>query len=132
LQGPADSVDTSAVLNGGFEVAEPHVLLPAPCAARVLGDYRPRATQVQMEAAGGDVSLLEAGDRVRARVRAGDRLGPEVSFRVLVSETDAEVLVSDAGIDALGIRIESFAPGRWRLSDEVHTRDTEAPQLWLS
>ncbi len=34
------------------------------------------------------------------------------------------------GIDALGIRIESFVPGRWRFADETLIRNTEAPQYW--
>ena len=53
-----------------------------------------------------------------------------MSFRVLVSEHDKEVLVSDAGIDALGIRIESFVPGRWRFAEQTRVREAEAPQHW--
>jgi hypothetical protein len=34
------------------------------------------------------------------------------------------------GIDALGIRLESFVPGRWRFADETVVRDTSAPQDW--
>ena len=61
---------------------------------------------------------------------ATDREGRGVDFRVFVSDADSDVLVSDGGIDALGIRIESFVPGRWRFADETHIRNTEAPQYW--
>ncbi len=40
------------------------------------------------------------------------------------------MLVSDAGIDGLGVRIESFAPGRRRFAEETRIRDSEAPQYW--
>lgn len=131
LSGPTGAeVSTSAVLNGGFEVPEPHLLLPARCADRLLGEYRGSAAREAMEAAGGEVELLHAAELVTGRAVASDREGREVQFRVFVSDADSEVLVSDAGIDALGVRIESFAPGRWRFADDTRTRDTEAPQYW--
>jgi len=131
LRGPTGTeASTSAVLNGGFEVPEPHLLLPARCADLLLGNYRPTAAREAMEAAGGEVVLLHAAERVSGRAMATDREGRDVDFRVFVSDADSEVLVSDGGIDALGIRIESFAPGRWRFADETRIRDTEAPQYW--
>lgn len=131
LRGPSgEEVSTSAVLNGGFEVPDPHLLLPTRCAERLLGDYRRTAAREAMEAAGGEVELLHAVDLVAGRAVTSDREGRVVDFGVFVSESDSEVLVSDAGIDALGIRIETFAPGRWRFADETRIRDTEAPQYW--
>ena len=131
LQGLGDAeVITSAVLNGGFEIVNPHLLVPAECARRLLGDYQAAAHQRAMEAAGGEVTFLYADQEVLGRVHTDDREGQEVSFHVLVAEHDPEVLVSDAGIDALGIRIESFAPGRWRFAEETLIRDSEAPEYW--
>ncbi len=131
LTGPGGAeVVSSAVLNGGFEIAQPHLLMPAACARRLLGDYRAAAHQQAMEAAGGEVTFLAVDQEVAGRVHADDREGQEVSFHVLVSEHDPELLVSDAGIDALGVRIESFAPGRWRFAEETRVRDTEAPEYW--
>ena len=123
-------VISSAVLNGGFEIAQPHLLIPAPLARRLMGDYRSTARQRAMEAAGGEVTFLAVDEEVVGRVHTDDREGREVSFHVLVAEHDPELLVSDAGIDALGVRIESFAPGRWRFAEETHIRDSEAPEYW--
>ena len=123
-------VISGAVLNGGFEIANPHLLLPARCAEKILGDFQAEAHRKAMEAAGGEVTLLSLDREVLGRVHTDDREGREVSFHVLVSEHDPEVLVSDAGIDALGIRIESFAPGRWRFAEETLVRDSEAPEYW--
>lgn len=76
--------------------------------------------------------MVLAAESVQGRVVAADREGEVVSFHALVSGSDSEVLVSDSGIDALGVRIESFVPGRWRFSDETSSRDTEVPQYWES
>lgn len=76
------------------------------------------------------MTLVAAAETVAGCVRSADRDGPEVTFSVLVSDADGEVLVSDAGIDALGVRIESFAPGRWRFADETGIRESSAPQYW--
>ncbi len=131
LTAPGDrQVDTVAVLNGGFEVPDPHLLLPAACAERLVDDYRAHASRQRMEAAGATPEFWLLDIVVEGAVVAGDRTGPEVCFRVLVSDTDSEALVSDGGIDALGVRIESFLPGRWRFADESTLRDTEAPQCW--
>ena len=130
LTGVGGEVISSAVLNGGFEIAQPHLLMPAPMARRLLGDYRSAAHQRAMEAAGGEVTFLSVDQEVVGRIHTDDREGQEVSFHVLVAEHDPELLVSDAGIDALGVRIESFAPGRWRFAEETHIRDSEAPEYW--
>lgn len=121
---------SSAVLNGGFEIARPHLLMPASLARRLLGDYRSTARQRAMEAAGGEVTFLAVDQEVVGRVHTVDREGREVHFHILVAEHDPELLVSDAGIDALGVRIESFAPGRWRFAEETQVRDSEAPEYW--
>lgn len=118
------------MLNGGFEVPGPHLLLPARCAQLLLGEYRGTAAREAMEAAGGEIQLLRAAEHVAGCAVTFDREGRSVEFDVFVSEGDAEALVSDGGIDALGIRIESFVPGRWRFAEETHIRETEAPQYW--
>jgi hypothetical protein len=123
-------LDTTAVLNGGFEVPDPHLLLPRAAAARLFGDALTSAVLQEMTGAGGSVELLAMPDPVTARVLTPDREGPTARFRVLASKFDEEALVSDAGIDALSLRIESFVPGRWRFADETRTRDTEPPQEW--
>lgn len=130
LSGSEGEVVSSAVLNGGFEIPGPHVLLPAPCAERLLGDYKASGRMQTMEAAGGHVELLFAQESLTVRVHTDDHEGREVRFHAIVSEQDPEVLVSDSGIDALGVRIESFVPGQWRYAEETLIRDSEPPQHW--
>ncbi|MBI4614108.1 MAG: hypothetical protein HY720_10905 [Planctomycetes bacterium] len=121
---------TAAILNGGFEVPGPHLLLPRSCAERLLGAYRTHAVRQVLDAAGGSAEFWAVDLPVGGCVTTDDRKGPLVEFRVLVSEGDSELLVSDSGIDALGVRIESFEPGRWRFDGETRVRPTEAAEYW--
>lgn len=82
-----------------------------------------------MTAAGPSVCRL-LDERVRVAVTATGRDSVEVGFEVLVSETVPEVLVSDSGIDALGLAIVSFGRGLWRFRDESVTRESETPEEW--
>lgn len=123
-------VETVAILNGGFEMPVPHLLLPTRCAARLFADLDAISAVQEFEAAGGRVRMAVLTESVRGRVIAGKRKGKDVEFQVLVSEHDREALVSDAGIDALGVRVLSFAPARWSLGGERKARASEAPQLW--
>ena len=124
------AVETVAVLNGGFEMEAPHLLLPAACAERLDAGFRKKAQPAQLSTAGGPGQFLVLSDAVRVRAKTPDRAGPEAEFKVLVSNVEDEALVSDAGIDTLGIRIECFSPPRWRFGDEETVRDGAAPQIW--
>lgn len=126
-------VETVAVLNGGFEVELPHLLLPMACARRLIDDPTARAVLQPMEGAGGTpLEFWALTDPVTVRLVTSRGRGAAVTFLALVSAHDREALVSDVGIDALGIRIESFYPGRWRLTDEApdEARPSEPPQYW--
>lgn len=123
-------LDTVAVLNGGFESAEPCLLLPARAAARILTAGPSQAHQISAEVAGGETSFLLVDERVDGSVRTVDRQGPAVSFQVLISDRDREVLVSDSGIDALGIEVVRFGQGLWRFAGEGQSRASAAPRYW--
>jgi hypothetical protein len=122
-------VETTAVLNSGFEIDEPHLLLPAACATRLLGEFR-SSPQLEFSVAGGVGRFYAPPTNARAKVVSVERAGPIVSFRLLVSDGDSEVLVSDSGIDALNLRVETFSRGLWRFADEAALRPSEPPQHW--
>ena len=130
LKGSAGEIESSALLNGGFEVDGPHVLLPARVAAQLVGLEVNQATHQPAHVAGGEIDLVLLPRRLQGCVVTADRTGRSIEFEAYLSPGEPEILISDAGIDALGIRIESFAPGRWRFADDVVIRDTESPQYW--
>ncbi len=129
--GEGRDLDTVAVLNGGFEVEVPHLLLPAPCAERLIPGFRRDAVLRQYQAAGATpLPLYRLLKTLFVCVLVGKREGPTTQLHVLVSETERELLVSDSGIDALRIRIEGFRPGRWRLAGEKRIWKTSRAHLW--
>lgn len=131
ITGPSGkSLETVAVLNGGFETEEPCVLLPARAAARVLDSPAKRAKKITADVAGGQAEFRVPPERVEVRVRGSDRTGPPTRCEVLISSKDREALLSDSAIDALGVKIESFRRGLWRFSDEDKQRSGDPPQHW--
>lgn len=124
------SVEITAILNSSFEESNPHLLLPNACAALLFDDLASISARQEYETAGGPAEFVPVPETVNGRVITPTREGRDVRFRVLVSSREDEALVSDAGIDALGVHLESLFPGRWRFADETLVHDTEAPQRW--
>ncbi|GIW72688.1 MAG: hypothetical protein KatS3mg102_2230 [Planctomycetota bacterium] len=127
---PSRAIETSAVLNGGFATERPTVLLPRRAALALFPDYPAGSRPLPALTAGGQTTLRELGEPLWVRVLAGDREGPAASCRVLVSEAEDEVLLSDYAIDALGVRIEQHGPGIWRFADEQRTRASVPAEPW--
>ncbi|MBI4615288.1 MAG: hypothetical protein HY720_16855 [Planctomycetes bacterium] len=119
-----------AVLNGGFESDEPCVLLPVQAALRILPGPPWGAKALRAEVAGGETSFLLADESLDATVVTPDREGPRVECQILISGQDREVLISDSGIDALGVEVQAFRKGLWRFRGETASRPSEAPQHW--
>lgn len=87
-------------------------------------------TRIAGQSAAGPTGFLEIAESLRAQVVAGDRAGPVVVASAFASPGDDEILMSDAAINDLGVRIESFRQGRWRFADEATTRDSMPPEVW--
>lgn len=124
------TVEAVALLNGGFETAEPFLLLPKALALKLFPDFPAGASGVRGETVGGMAALFLLSESVEVRARGGRGQGTIRSCRLLVSDIEREVLVSDSAIDALGISIESFGAGTWRFKGEKKLRSSEQPQYW--
>ena len=121
---------TAALLNGGFEAADPHVLLPRRAFAHLYAHEPAGAATNEVQTAGGASDVLVLPDPIDAWVDAGDRSGPVASVRILVSDVETEALISDTAIDALGLEIKSHGRGIWRFIGEDRERQSVLPQLW--
>lgn len=131
IQTPAgSSLAITALLNGGFESADPHLLLPERCANALDPSWKASAPKVELGLAAGTADFFDWPGTLEVRIRVPDREGPAHVFKAYVSDGADEALVSDSGIDRLGVQIFSFAPGQWRFVDEARVRPTEAPQIW--
>lgn len=121
-------IETSALVNTGFETETPQLLLPKE-AAKELGLTKRKMGRRDYLTPGGLVKLYVLPSRARVRV-VGKTQGQEVEADLVISPFEEEVLISDKLTEALGIALENVALGTWRLKGETQVHESERPQGW--
>jgi len=127
------AIETSALVNSGFESDRPDVCVPLAL-ARAL-DLWPPPSEVESEeavTAGGEITLYLLNVRARIQLIAGEEVKSNIPCTLVVNPHVDEVLLSDYVIDELGIVAVSFRKGLWRhISDSPSTvRESEEPEYW--
>lgn len=109
-----------AVANSGYEAERPEVLLPADVARRLglYPDLPLGARVVHYGTAGGEASFVRIADAVDVTVEAEGRASAPVRAAALVSEGEAEALLNDACLQALGIVLLAPRDGLWCFTDD--------------
>ncbi|ACB40629.1 hypothetical protein [Pyrobaculum neutrophilum] len=118
-------VETSALVNTGFESSAPDVAVPVEVARR-LGLWPPKSARVvSADTGGGEVEMvyIEAGAEIEVE-------GRRASVNILVNPYIDEVLISDFLAGELGIVILDAKRGHWRFKDEEALRSSVEPQRW--
>ncbi|ABL78858.1 hypothetical protein [Thermofilum pendens] len=126
------SLETSALLNSGFESDEPDVCIPVALARR-LGLWPPQEVRGEDAfTAGGEVTLYVLSAQARIQLLAGGEVKSEAACVLVVNPYVDEVLLSDYVMDELGVVALSFRRGLWRhASDPPSTvRESEKPEYW--
>jgi hypothetical protein len=128
-----ETIETSALVNSGFEAESPQLLIPIPL-ARQLSLYPPPPTSsvIEVGTAGGPVRVFLVREALQAWVVTGDReVGPKF-VDVMISPTEEEVLISDVLAEEFGIIILAAGSGKWRFIDDPpdKVRYSERPQYW--
>jgi predicted aspartyl protease len=123
-------LETSALVNTGFETPNPQILLPIKVAERLnLWPELPRDTLVEIyDTAGGPVRVYRVRNAVNVEI---PEKGISVIADAVISHTEVEVLISDKLADELMIVIERPGEGIWRFRDENILRKSEKPEIWL-
>jgi len=123
-------LETSALVNTGFETPNPQILLPVKVAERLsLWPELPRDTLVEIyDTAGGPVRVYRVRNAVNVEI---PEKGISVIADAVISHTEVEVLISDKLADELMIVIERPGEGIWRFRDENILRKSEKPEIWL-
>ena len=119
------SIEVVALVNSGYEVAEPEILLPSNV-ARELG-LLPRLPDGSMVkeyflADGSTTRLVWIPRAVRVHVVEEDRVEGGVESNVLVSDRAREPLISDKLAGRLGIVALDIGGGLWCFRDEIGKR----------
>lgn len=126
-------LETSAVVNSGFETDQAELVLPVRVAER-LGMWPippPGAQSATYEAVTGDFTAYRIPKACKAAVLLEGQVMAEAVADVVIIPTEREVILSDAIAAALGIAILQLKPGLWRFVHEKDaSRPSEPPDVW--
>jgi len=125
-------IETTALVNTGFEVERPQLLIPLRLAKELgLWPPPPSAELIELGTAGGPVRNYMVPNALEVWVITEDREVGPVTCDALISNIETEVLINDKLAGELKIVILNPATGEWRFYDETITRHTESPTYWV-
>ena len=130
-RGSGSEVVTSALVNTGYEVAEPEILLPRRLAEYLgLSLRAPAARAYTYETPMGYYRVLVVREAVD--VHLCDVCVRVEAVNAAVAEFEREVLLSDVLSDELGIQILSAGTGLWRHVNDTAglERRSAEPEYW--
>ncbi|MEM0080131.1 MAG: hypothetical protein QW655_06810 [Nitrososphaerota archaeon] len=126
-------VETSALVNTGFETERPQLLIPKKLAVE-LGLWPPpiEAEAVILGTAGGPSRLYLIKDGLRVAILSNGYSTDVKICDALISDIEEEVLINDKLGEDLGIVIERMAAGEWRMMTDPPNkrRMSEKPEYW--
>ena len=124
-------VETSALVNSGFESDVPLTVLPSRLAEK-LG-FRAEGLEEEGYLGPGGVAIIfyPLREKLRISVLTGDKIGGPVSTEASISLGEKEVMLSDAVSSELKISILDLKRGVWRFSDEEISRESVKKEEWI-
>lgn len=126
-----DTIETSALVNSGFEATTRKLLIPHKLATELkLWPPREVATK-KFGTAGGEIGMPVIPESIEVKLVL-ERDMPWIICDAVISFLEREVLISDKLGGALGIVIEDLAEGIWRHREDGYEtkRQTYPPQYW--
>jgi len=124
-------IETSALINSGFETEAPDIVVPVEVARR-LELWPPRHAEFAMlDTGGGEIATPYYEAALELELLLSDRQPKKVVVNVVVNPHVHEVLISDYVASMLGISILDLKRGLWRLQDEPDkVRSSEEREEW--
>lgn len=125
-------VETSALVNSGFETDAPDIVIPLELAKR-LGLWPPRElSYTVLETGGGEVSVVYVEAAAELELVLPDRESRKYSVNVIINPHIHEVVLSDYVSTLLGIVLLNIKKGLWRLEDDPVgvVRGSEEAEEW--
>ena len=111
-------VETSALVNSGFETYAPDIVIPVEVAKR-LNLWPPREISLAvLDTGGGEVSTPYYESAVELELVLPDREPKKELVNVMVNPHVHEVLLSDYVASMFGIILLDLKKGLWRLNDD--------------
>jgi len=119
-------VETSALLNSGFESDEPDIIIPVSVAEK-LHLWPPRSTMsTLLETGGGEIITPYYTSAGELELILEDRESLKVKVNIIVNPHIDEVAVSDYVASMLGVILLDFKRGEWRLRDDPEDKVRES------
>ncbi len=121
---------TSAIINSGYEVDQPELLIPLRLAEK-LDLWKPISEEYVRTPLGiGKIYIVCR--RATVEVITDDRVSSPIKVCIVVSDFEREVLISDYLASELKIAVEDFREGLWRFRDEPLSkiRKSAPPEFW--
>lgn len=128
------SVETSALVNSGFETDAPDIVIPVEVAKR-LNLWPPKEVSFAIVDTGGEISTPYYESIVELELILPDKKTKKEIVNVIINPHIHEVLLSDYVSSILGIILLNIKKGLWRLSDDpIDTirKSTELEEWWNS
>lgn len=126
------SIESSALVNSGYETDTPQLLVPIPVAEKLELWPPIKALEETYDTAGGPTRVWVYPKKAFTQI-VGERIdGKDVLTDIVVSPIEDELLISDKLAGELEIVVEDFGRGLWRLRGEKELRESERPQKWKS
>lgn len=124
-------LETSALVNTGFESIDPELVIPAPI-AQILEIHPSPSIASYTVAGGGSLTAIRGDKPVRASLVLEEGVRAEVTAVASIVPGEEEVIISDRLAHDLGIAIIDPYEGLWCLRDEIglRVRRSVKPELW--
>ena len=125
-------IETSALVNSGFETDAPDIVVPVEVAKR-LNLWPPKEISFTvLDTGGGEVSTPYYESAIELELVLSDRESRKHLVNVIVNPHVHEVLLSDYVASMLGIILLDLKRGLWRLNDDPPNkiRETAEPEEW--
>ena len=124
-------IESSALVNSGFEAEDPEIVLP-PSLAEVLGVEPSNEVSSYNVAGGGTISALRGNKPLGVEIVLEDRSSHAVKALPSIMPGENEVIISDRLAHDLGIVILDPYSGDWCLRDELgrNVRKSVKPEYW--
>jgi len=114
-------VETSALVNSGFESDAPDIVIPIEVAKR-LGLWPPKeAHTIVLETGGGETTTIYSESVVELELILSDREPKKIIANVIINPYVHEVILSDYVSSLFGIMLIDIKKGFWRLLDDPPT-----------
>jgi hypothetical protein len=131
IESQKGKVETSALVNSGFETDAPHVIVPLRLAEKLGFERGGLKGEEYLGAGGMVVTLYPLQKSLQLSVVTDDKIQGPVLADASLSPGEREVILSDAASSALKISIDDLKEGIWRFSDESRQRRSVEKEEWI-